>query len=158
MYECLLVVEGHVGILGIGERIGIGDLDVDEVVVLSVVFGEAREDALGTVGVLATEAVELILAGWVLVAEAIVFTSLVHVHALVEAHDARNLVLELVALVHGDVALVAKVGAVVFAVLGCLVAAGYAVLDLSHLLSLLWAYVFEVNLVVDADLGLHSVG
>ena len=82
---------------------------------------------------MAAEAVEFVLASRVLVTEAIVLASLVHVDSFVQAHDACHLVLELVALVYSDVTLVAEVGAVILTVLRCLVAAGDAILDLMKL-------------------------
>jgi len=92
-------------------------------VILAIVLGQTSEDAFGAVGVLTAEAVEFVLASRVLVTKTIVLASLVDVHSLVQAHDARHLVLKLVALVHSDVALVAEVGAIILTVLRCLVAA-----------------------------------
>jgi hypothetical protein len=130
VYERLLVVESHICILGICQRVGVGDFDVDEVMILAIVLSQACEDTLGAVGILAAEAIELILASRVLVTEAIVLASLVDVDPFVQAHDASHLVLKLVTFVDSDVALVAEVGTIVLTVLSGLIATGDTVLDL----------------------------
>jgi hypothetical protein len=83
-------------------------------VIAAILLSESRQDALGAIGVLTAVAVELILPGWMLVAETIVFTSKVHIHSLVGGHYLGQVIFKLMVLMGVDVTLVTEVGIVVF--------------------------------------------
>lgn len=154
MNQDLLVFQSYVYGLCLIQSIGIGDLDLDKVMVFAVGLSKPSKDALGAVGTLATITVELVLASLMLRAHPIVTATLGHIHPLMQTHDFSYLVvhegiprlapahhLHVLGLMNGKVALVTEEGGVVLAELGRLGRTRDTIVDLFLLFNGLFDFV-----------------
>lgn len=130
MYQCFLILQCDIVILGLVQGVVVCDLYVDQVMIAAIILREACQYALTAVGILTTVTVELILSSGMFVAAPIVLAPQIHIHASMGRHDLSQVVLQLMILMCVDITLVTEVGIIILTELCRLTATGDTVLDL----------------------------
>lgn len=130
MNKRLLILQGYIIILRLVKSIVVRDLDVDQIVVPSILLSEPCQYTLWAISILTAVAVELVLSSRMLIAAAIVFPSQIYIHSPMRSHDFGEVVLQEVALMGVHITLITEVSVIVFAKLGGLWSTWHTVLNL----------------------------